>query len=89
MHDTNGNVVGVVTAKLNALRFARATGNITENINFAIKTGALRDFLDNSAVPYQTAKPGSEMKTADIASGARTYTMLISCSARITRSEQK
>jgi hypothetical protein len=29
------------------------------------------------------------MKTADIASGARTYTMLISCSARITRSEQK
>jgi S1-C subfamily serine protease len=89
LHDNNGNVVGVVTAKLNALRFAGATGNIPENINFAIKTGALRDFLDNSAVPYQTAEPGSEMKTADIASGARTYTMLISCSARITRSEQK
>jgi S1-C subfamily serine protease len=89
LHDNNGNVVGVVTAKLNALRFAKATGNIPENINFAIKTGALRDFLDNSAVPYQTAEPGSEMKTADIASGARTYTMLISCSARITRSEQK
>jgi hypothetical protein len=56
-------------------------------VNFAIKTGALRDFLDNSAVPYQTAKPGSEMKTVDIASAARTYTMLISCSAR--KSERK
>jgi hypothetical protein len=27
-------------------------------VNFAIKTGALRDFLDNSAVPYQTADAG-------------------------------
>jgi hypothetical protein len=29
------------------------------------------------------------MKTADIASSARTYTMLISCTARITHSERK
>jgi S1-C subfamily serine protease len=82
LHDTSGNVVGVVTAKLNALRIAKATGDIPENINFAIKTGALRDFLDNSAVPYQTAEPASEAKTADIANSARTYTMLISCTAR-------
>jgi len=88
LHDASGNVVGVVTAKLNALRIAKATGDIPENINFAIKTGALRDFLDNSAVPYQTAEPGSEMKTADIASGARTYTMLISCTAEI-KNERK
>jgi S1-C subfamily serine protease len=87
LHDTSGNVVGVVTAKLNALRIAKATGDIPENINFAIKTGALRDFLDNSAVPYQTAEPASETKTADIASSARTYTMLISCTAR--KSERK
>jgi len=88
LHDASGNVVGVVTAKLNALRIAKATGDIPENINFAIKTGALRDFLDNSAVPYQTAEPGSEMKTADIASGTRTYTMLISCTAEI-KNERK
>src|SRR6516165_8850736 len=82
LHDTSGNIVGVVTAKLNALRIAKATGDIPENINFAIKTGALRDFLDNGAVPYQTAEPAGETKTADIASAARTYTMLISCTAR-------
>jgi len=46
--DTSGNIVGVVAEKLNALRVAKATGDIPENINFAIKTGALRDFLDNS-----------------------------------------
>jgi S1-C subfamily serine protease len=34
--DTSGNVVGVVTAKINALKFAKATGDLPENINFAI-----------------------------------------------------
>jgi S1-C subfamily serine protease len=82
LHDASGNVVGVVTAKLDAIRVAKAIGDIPENVNFAIKTGALRDFLDNSAVPYQTAEAGSEMKTAEIANAARTYTLLISCTAQ-------
>ncbi|MBN8989926.1 MAG: trypsin-like peptidase domain-containing protein [Rhizobiales bacterium] len=80
--DTSGTIAGMVAAKLNALKVARATGNIPENINFAIKTGALRDFLDNSVVPYQTtaeAKP--ELKTSDIARNARAFTLLISCTA--------
>lgn len=87
--DTSGNVVGVVAEKLNAVKFAKITGDIPQNINFAIKTGAVRDFLDNSVVPYQTATPVTERKTADIASDARAYTMLISCSARMEESEKK
>lgn len=81
LFDATGQVVGVVTRKIDALRIAVATGNIPENINFAIKTGVLRDFLDNSVVPYQTAEPKSELKTTDIAGNARPYTMLISCNA--------
>ncbi|MGY4484292.1 S1-C subfamily serine protease [Bradyrhizobium sp. LM3.2] len=83
LFDTTGQIVGVVTAKIPVLRIAAATGNIPENINFAIKTGALRDFLDNSVVPYQTSEPKGELKgelkTTDIAGNARPYTMLISC----------
>jgi S1-C subfamily serine protease len=79
--DTSGQIVGMVAAKINALKFVRATGNIPENINFAIKTGAIRDFLDNSIVPYQTAEPNGELKTAEIAGNARGYTLLISCTA--------
>ncbi|AWM10294.1 S1C family serine protease [Bradyrhizobium symbiodeficiens] len=79
LFDLSGQVAGIVVAKLNALRMIRETGQLTENINFAIKTGALRDFLDNSVVPYQTAEPKGELKTADIAANARAYTMLISC----------
>ena len=79
---SSGEVVGVVAAKLNALKFVKATGNIPENINFAIKTGALRDFLDNSVVSYQTSDSKSELKTADIARNARAFTLLISCKAK-------
>ena len=79
--DTDGQIVGMVAAKLNALKFVKATGNIPENINFAIKTGMLRDFLDNSVVPYQTADAKSELKTSDIARNARAFTLLIACTA--------
>jgi S1-C subfamily serine protease len=80
--DNTGAVVGVVAAKLNALKFVKVTGDLPENINFAIKTGALRDFLDNSVIPYQTAEPKLELKTSDIAAKARRYTVLISCMAQ-------
>jgi len=32
--DTSGHVVGIVTAKLNAMRVARFTGDIPQNVNF-------------------------------------------------------
>lgn len=86
---SSGEVVGVVAAKLNALKFVKATGNIPENINFAIKTGALRDFLDNSAVSYQTADSKTELKTADIARNARAFTLLVSCKAKVPAESAK
>ncbi len=80
--DTDGQIVGVVTSKLDWLRVAKATGDLPENINFAIKTGMLRDFLDNSAIAYQTAaETKGDLKTTDIAKNARGYTLLISCTA--------
>lgn len=79
--DANGQVVGMVAAKINALKFAKATGEIPENINFAIKTGAIRDFLDNSVVPYQTGDGKNDFNTADVARAARNYTLLITCTA--------
>src|SRR6266702_640061 len=81
--DAGGAVVGVVAAKLDAIRVARATGNLPENINFAIKTGALRDFLDNSAVMYRVTerRDATNLETSEIAKNARGYTLLISCTA--------
>jgi S1-C subfamily serine protease len=36
--DASGHLVGVVTAKLDAMRVARVTGDIPQNVNFALKT---------------------------------------------------
>jgi len=83
LFDTNGLVIGVVSEKLNALAVARYTGgNIPENVNFAIKNGMIRDFLDNSVVPYETAAPGAELKTPEITEKARAFTLYITCTAR-------
>jgi S1-C subfamily serine protease len=79
--DTSGEIVGVVAGKLDTVKFLRYTGTIPENVNFAIKTGAIRDFLDNSVAPYETSAPGTELKTAEIARTARAYTLLISFTA--------
>lgn len=85
--DSSGDIVGVVAEKLNAVKFAKATGDLPENINFAIKTGAVRDFLDNSVIAYQTTMPGPELKTSQVADNARKFTMLISCSAQADASK--
>ncbi len=85
--DTYGNVVGIVSEKLDAIKFAKMMGSIPENVNFAIKTGMLRDFLDKNAVGYQPGRGTAELKTADIAARARSYVMHVWCLAG--DSEQK
>ncbi len=44
--DQAGNVVGVVTAKLNAVKMAKYTGDIPQNVNFALKASLVRDMLE-------------------------------------------
>lgn len=79
--DSSGNLIGVVSEKLDAVKMVRATGSIPENVNFAIKTGALRDFLDKNVVSYRTDGPTTPLQTSDIAASARQYTLRISCLA--------
>ena len=43
--DLHGRVVGVVVGKLDALQVASITGDIPQNVNFAIKAGVARSFL--------------------------------------------
>jgi S1-C subfamily serine protease len=77
--DTSGNVIGIVSATLNAIRTAEATGDIPQNINFAIRGSVVRQFLDSKKVTYRTAPSGDPMKTADIADAARGFTLRIEC----------
>jgi serine protease Do len=55
----NGSVIGVVVARLDALRVAEATGDLPENINYAVTGRELLAFLEAEGVslPRQVAGP--------------------------------
>ena len=50
--DRSGNVVGIVSGKLNTIQVAETTSETTENVNFAVNLGTIQSFLDSHAVPY-------------------------------------
>ena len=59
--DECGNVVGVVSAKLNARAALAASGSLPENVNYAVKSSYLLSFLES--VPDVSAKlKGPETK---------------------------
>lgn len=77
--DAAGNVVGVVVAKLDAIRIARSTGDIPQNVNFAVSAGTARAFLDGEGVPYETAPSDNTMEPVEVAAAARKFTVLVEC----------
>ena len=60
--DEHGNVVGVVSAKLDASTALAASGALPENVNYAVKSSFLLSFLES--VPAVSAKL-KEPVTAD------------------------
>jgi S1-C subfamily serine protease len=77
--DLAGNVVGVITSKLDAIAVAEATGDIPQNINFAIKALVARSFLDANDIDYALAPSDTLLSAADAADRARRFTVLIAC----------
>jgi S1-C subfamily serine protease len=75
----NGAVVGVVVGKLNALAVAEATGDLPQNVNFAVSLGTLQSFLDGNSVPYEFDDRALKESTANIAARASVYTVLLQC----------
>ena len=79
MLDQAGNVVGVVVGKLDALEVAAATKDVPQNVNFALKSSMLMNFLDANGINYATASAGQSIAYADIADRARAISVLIEC----------
>ena len=66
--DERGNVVGVVSAKLDARTALATTGALPENVNYAVKSSFLLSFLESvPAVASKLKDPGSkERKFEDV-----------------------
>ncbi len=77
--DSDGAVVGVVSSKLNVARIHEMTGDMPQNVNFAIKAALARGFLEAAGVNYQSRSARADRATADIAAEARDFVVKIEC----------
>jgi hypothetical protein len=66
--------------KLDDIKMAKATGQVGQNINFAVSGQTLKTFLDTQKVAYSTGSFFSWGKsTADLADEARKWTLVLEC----------
>jgi S1-C subfamily serine protease len=79
LFDASGNVVGVVVTKLNAKLVADETGDIPQNVNFAVKAAVARDFLRSQGVAFRTAPSTARRSNADVGDIGRQVTLLVEC----------
>jgi S1-C subfamily serine protease len=78
--DMQGNVVGVVVSKLNAQRVAQQTGDIAQNVNFAVQGGTALEFARRAGVtPRVLPSTGRELSAADVGEVTHRSTLFIRC----------
>jgi len=77
--DISGNVVGVVVSKLDATAVSQRTGDVPQNVNFAIKASEVAAFLDKQHVPYSTGRLGDRKEAADLADATKKFAVQIIC----------
>jgi S1-C subfamily serine protease len=79
LFDASGNVVGVVVTKLNARMVAEETGDMPQNVNFALKSDIARSFLDDLDIRYHTAPSSARLSNADVGDVGRRVTVMVEC----------
>jgi hypothetical protein len=72
-------VVGVIVAKLDALEVAKVTGDIPQNVNFAIKDNLVTAFLDSTEIPYRTSSSTAAMGWPAVARAEKNMSVAIVC----------
>lgn len=77
--DNAGNVIGVVTAKLNAVRTAQETGDVPQNVNFALKGAIVRSFLEIHGIEYSRQPSDEALTPEDLATLAHGFTVAVTC----------
>jgi serine protease Do len=77
--DEDGNLVGIVTSKLNVINALKNVGDIPQNVNFAIKASVAANFLQDNSVKFQIGEAAQPMKAADLADQAKALSVYIEC----------
>jgi hypothetical protein len=76
--DSSGNVIGIVFAKL-GIRAAALTGDLPQNINFAVKSSVAAKFLTDEGIAFETSEKTAELPKAEIVEMAKAFSVEIKC----------
>jgi S1-C subfamily serine protease len=79
LFDSSGHVIGVVVAKLDAVRVAQITGDVPQNVNFAVHWAEVRAFLDDAGVLYRKEISQHPTTTRSTAAVATQVAVAIEC----------
>jgi S1-C subfamily serine protease len=77
--DYSGLVVGIVNAKLNELAWASKTGDIPQNVNFAIKENVILGFLEAHSIAYRSFAPLERLDLPGVTDRAQRFTAYVAC----------
>jgi S1-C subfamily serine protease len=77
--DQNGNLVGMVTAKLDAFKMEQERGDLPQNVNFALKASIIASFLDINGIKYTLGSATSALKPEELADQAKAMSVFILC----------
>ena len=77
--DAAGNLIGIVVSKLDALKLAKSTGDLPQNINFAIRGDVVRSFLEAQHVNFTASSASSKLENTEIAHRGTAVTVLVRC----------
>jgi S1-C subfamily serine protease len=77
--DESGNLVGIVSSKLNFLSEIKTQGDIPENVNFAIKASVAANFLQDNSIKFQIGEGTQVMTSPDLADEAKALSVYVEC----------
>jgi S1-C subfamily serine protease len=77
--DAAGNVIGVVVSKLDAMEVAKSTGDLPQNVNFAIKGERARAFLEANRIVPRTGPWTRPIDPVGVAAIAKAIAVPVEC----------
>jgi uncharacterized protein len=77
--DQGGQVIGIVTAKLDALAVQKRTGDLPQNISFGVRGEVAQTFLARHAAAFRSGAAGPKIENTEVAAIGRAITVLVAC----------
>lgn len=77
--DEAGHIIGIVVSKLDALKLAKRTGDLPQNINFAIRGDVVRAFLETQKVDFTASSASAKLENTELAKRGAAATVMVRC----------